>query len=234
MKRNTKLTSINNFSTVNVWSYPCEAQVKLFRCYDGRMEYNYKPHSDLATRGKIAYMQFQKVFVLNTVMRQLGADQWRFKELLQHRKSQFKNSIRLISKNDGMSQYNYEQLRRLGKPVTIIKAFNNCSTAANTSTDKAHGLENSLHLSSGTQVILRHNLWTTKGLCNGSLGIVQDIIYKPAESHLDETPICILVKFPNYTGLILYDGCVPVIPILSIRFNQVYKKAISFASCLRY
>lgn len=151
-----------------------------------------------------------------------------------HRKSQFKNSIRLISKNDGMSQYNYEQLRRLGKPVTIIKAFNNCSTAANTSTDKAHGLENSLHLSSGTQVILRHNLWTTKGLCNGSLGIVQDIIYKPAESHLDETPICILVKFPNYTGLTLYDGCVPVIPILSIRFNQVYKKAISFASCLRY
>ncbi|PSN29881.1 hypothetical protein C0J52_27765 [Blattella germanica] len=43
------------------------------------------------------------------------------------------------------------------------------------------GLQKTLRLSVGAKMILRQNLWTSKGLCNGTLGEIKDIVYKPGE-----------------------------------------------------
>lgn len=71
------------------------------------------PHSELAAAGKLAYLQFQKVFVLNTVMRQLGADQLRFKELLQ------RVSSGAITTDD----YNFLKIRFANNNVHLSHGF---------------------------------------------------------------------------------------------------------------
>lgn len=84
-------------------------------------------------------------------------------------------------------------------------------------------------LCKGAQIILRCNLWTAQGLCNGSLGVVEDIIYKPTtdqSNHLYEVPICILVRFHRYTGPTIYNGLLPIVRT-SINFK------IGSTKCLR-
>jgi len=55
-------------------------------------------------------------------------------------------------------------------------------------------------------------LWTNKGLCNGALGFVKDIIYSPTENHnpISEIPLCIMVKFDKYNGPSLNEGEIPI------------------------
>lgn len=82
--------------------------------------------------------------------------------------------------------------------MAVIKAIHNCPEASLVKSNNAQGLFAQLCLYKHAQVILRRNLWGTKGLANGSVGTVTDIIYDLVVEHKnynDHMPISILVAF---------------------------------------
>ena len=76
------------------------------------------------------------------------------------------------------------------------------------------GLEAVLYTCKGARVMLTTNLWPSVGLCNGTTGIVVDIIYA-ANRHPPDLPIAVIVKFDHYTGpsISAIPNCVPIPPI---------------------
>lgn len=57
-----------------------------------------------------------------------------------------------------------------------------------------------------------------KGLANGSVGTITDIIYDPSieyEAYSERMPLCILVQFEKYTGPTIYGSSVPIVAITS-------------------
>lgn len=71
------------------------------------------------------------------------------------------------------------------------------------------GLPNLLTIAVGCVVMLRCNLWTEQGLVNGSIGTVEQIIFRKGKLPPEDIPEIILVKFPNYTGPTT-NGLVPI------------------------
>jgi len=71
--------------------------------------------------------------------------------------------------------------------------------------------------------MLTRNLWIQKGLCNGSMGYVTDIVYK--EQHKPPSlPICIIVQFDNYTGPSFsktIPRLVPIVPVISTAADSI-------------
>ena len=78
----------------------------------------------------------------------------------------------------------------------------------------------------------------TKGLANGSVGTVTDISYDPAvecENYNDHMPICILVSFKKYTGPVLYENSIPIVPVVaSFKKNEISCTLIQFPLMLAY
>ena len=58
-------------------------------------------------------------------------------------------------------------------------------------------------------MMLRKNLWVEKGLVNGSLGTVADIVYEIGKRP-PSLPALVLVKFDNFQGPFLKDDLFPV------------------------
>lgn len=201
-----------------------------------------------ALHGKLLFIQFKKVFVLKTIMRQMGDQQINFREVLgrlatghiidedyellkkrfapnvQNFNDLFKDDLRLKAKKEEIVSYNEHKLRNLEKPVSLIHAIHNNTTAARSTSDDAQGLEAMLWLAEGCRIMLTQNLWTSQGLCNGTMGTVIDVVYKKCdiENHLYDFPICIMVKFDNYQGPSVYDGMLPIIPqIVSFKKSGV-------------
>lgn len=74
------------------------------------------------------------------------------------------------------------------------------------------GLAPCLHLCLGTR-----NLWTEVGLVNGTLGVIQNILYRQNQEVL--FPIVVVVKFDSYSDpscLSVCPNCVPIPPSSSI------------------
>ncbi|GES79599.1 ATP-dependent DNA helicase Pif1-like [Rhizophagus clarus] len=65
--------------------------------------------------------------------------------------------------------------------------------------DTAKGLEAQLLLSKGARVMLRANLSVKTGLVNGSIGMVDDILFQENQGP-PSLLIAVLVDFDNYTG----------------------------------
>ncbi|XP_054264681.1 uncharacterized protein LOC128999172 [Macrosteles quadrilineatus] len=202
------------------------------------------PRKVSSIEGRFLFEQFKTVFELKQVMRQIGDDQNCFREtlkrmalgqltlsdyeLLKTRFSSnnvatvksFTSAIRIKARKDAVHQYNQLMLRSSNKPVALIKAKHNNLTACGASEDEAQGLQATLQLSQGCRVILRQNIWTSQGLCNGSLGNVVDIVYGPNRS-MDDFPICILVHFDGYEGP-TFNGSLPILPLtVGYRKNNV-------------
>ncbi|XP_067950436.1 ATP-dependent DNA helicase PIF1-like [Watersipora subatra] len=81
----------------------------------------------------------------------------------------------------------------------------------------ACGLQRTVFLSVGSQVMLRANLWIEKGLVNGSIGTVLRIRYFANQGPL-ALPAFFVCIFPDYTGptfLPKHPNSFPVIPIKS-------------------
>jgi hypothetical protein len=97
----------------------------------------------------------------------------------------------------------------LGTPAIILKASHTGRDGVKASTEVAGNLAAELTLSIGCRVILNENRWTERGLVNGAMGYVHDIVWPPeTEYPRSEPPYAVLLQFDDYSG--------PVYPILII------------------
>ena len=73
------------------------------------------------------------------------------------------------------------------------------------------GLEPKLFLAVGARVMLTRNLWTEKGLCNGSMDTISDIVFKQGAQ-----PPAVIVQFDStYTGPRFRSDLPRCVPIIS-------------------
>ena len=202
----------------------------------------YQPLRDIksleAKEGKAIFDSFQRCFFLTTSQRQ-STDQYGFKEILDrisyneataedfnvlvrrrpalivNFNTEWKDAVRLFPTREAVHSYNLDMLQELKTPVAKIEALWNNSTARNASSDAAQGLEAVVCLSKGSRVMLRVNLWTERGLVNGALGTVMDILYEAGKRPPADQPIAILVKFDKYTGPTFPEtpDWFPIVPI---------------------
>ncbi|PSN45433.1 hypothetical protein C0J52_22795 [Blattella germanica] len=138
-----------------------------------------------------------------------------------HLVENYRDSLRIISRNADIDSFNYAELRKNNNPVAIINAIHNNRTASEARADEAMSLQKkTLRLSVGAKIILRQNLWTSQGLCNGTLGEIKDIVYKSGEQdNQSNLPLCIMVHFPRYTGPACYGNTIPIVPS-SVSFKK--------------
>ena len=87
----------------------------------------------------------------------------------------------LAYSNETVSRYNFALLKQSLQPICPIKANHSSCKASKLSAEEFRGLEPLLHLAVNSCVTLTRNLWIEKGLCNGTMGTVKQIIYKEGE-----------------------------------------------------
>ena len=131
----------------------------------------------------------------------------------------FDNASRLLPTNEGVRDYNRSALERLGHPIAIIKAVNTSAGNINhtdvglarVDSDIACNLTQNLNLSVGARVMVKKNLWTTKGLVNGALGYIRGIVWSTYDR--DKLPDFVLVEMDNYSGPAFLQDFPRIIPI---------------------
>lgn len=129
-----------------------------------------------------------------------------------------KRFVKLSFSNEKVASDNHEALMSLNVPVSQINARHSNKASVKLSSDDMGGLEPKLFLSISARVMLTRNLWTEKGLCNGSMGVVKDVIYHEGDSP-PNLPLAVVVQFDSYSGpsiVIDQPGCVPIIPVTSV------------------
>ena len=129
--------------------------------------------------------------------------------------------LRLAFSNKIVAEHNYNLLKESREPIYPIKAKHNSIKAAKLSPDNFGGLEALIHLAVNAHVMLTRNLWVEKGLCNGSMGTVKQIIYKDHQGP-PALPVAVMVKFDKYRGPTFCNSdLLPIVPVLScIEDNQ--------------
>lgn len=196
---------------------------------------------EYAPDGKLLVSTFEKVFVLSTCFRQedqqflnildnlsTGNSTKADYDILSKRfkmnvkdQDEFQDALHLFATKAEVFQFNYEKLQnlqdistKLPVPVAKIIGQHNCKTALASKPDDADGLQSVLYIANGCNIMLRNNLWVEKGLVNGTVGKVVDVIYNNDEAAPNSFPAVIICKFPTYTGPGL--GPENLIPIPSI------------------
>jgi len=196
----------------------------------------------LSQHGQNMFNSFEKYFVLNQVYRQSdhtfldilsrvsnGEVSQEDYKILKKRficnvsrdeENKFSNALRLYATKKGVEKHNLDKLHKLldenGNYVAIarIAAKHHGSGASSGTVDDAGGLEPVLYLGVGSRVMLRSNLFVRRGLVNGSLGTVVDILYARGKFPPEDTPDIIMVKFDGYTGPVI--GPENVVPLSTI------------------
>ncbi|KAJ3751767.1 hypothetical protein EV360DRAFT_4431, partial [Lentinula raphanica] len=114
------------------------------------------------------------------------------------------------------------------QPCARIQCKNEGQNAHKASTEDC-SLEPELVLARGAKMMLTRNLWQTKGLVNGTLGTLVDIVWKEGSSRND-LPLAVLIEVPTYTGPTLWrseprDGFPQGAPIVPI---SIYKQQFEY------
>ncbi|KAK3911536.1 ATP-dependent DNA helicase [Frankliniella fusca] len=134
----------------------------------------------------------------------------------------FDKAIRLFSTKEDVAKHNKKTLKELTDdagnlvPVAIIPAKHNGNGAKYGSEDKANGLPSELIMGRGARIMLKRNLWTKKGLVNGTMGTLVDILYDEDNEPPFGTPRILMCQFDNYKGPgIGPNNLVPIGPVVS-------------------
>ena len=196
-----------------------------------------QPSDDNSYMGARLVQSIQKKVILETCFRQ-SDDQANFRnildsiatgavnqngwnQLMQRRMSiraderdSFSNAVRLYPTTEQVRDYNNDVLARNQSPVALIEASHNNATAMQGSDLQAQNLSRTLYLSENCRVMLRRNLCVQKGLVNGSLGVVRNIVYLPG-MRPPALPALLLVEFDKYQGPFIRDRSFPVLPVTS-------------------
>ena len=84
------------------------------------------------------------------------------------------------------------------------------------SNKEADNLPTELLVCVGTQVMLTTNLWTKKGLVNGLIGMIKDVLWETGQDLSVSMPSLLLVRFSEYSGpdFPLYRSkIIPIFPV---------------------
>ena len=110
-------------------------------------------------------------------------------------------TVRFCSTRQAAADWNAIKLKELRKPLVVLKARHTGVGGAGRSADDFGGLEARTVLAEGARVSLTKNLWTDKGLFNGSLGTVVAFLYAEGEHPDDgDLPETVVVNFDAYLG----------------------------------
>ena len=205
--------------------------------------YHKKPSGEIGTMGFCMYRKFTTVIKLTVNERSKGEnlEQERFRAALYRLRNGetteedwqlflsrtpanvndalvLKDFVKLSFSNEKVACNNHEALTSLNMPVAQINARHSNKASARFSSDDMGGLEPKVFLSIGARVMLTRNLWNDQGLCNGSMGVVKDIVYQEGDSP-PNLPIAVIVQFDSfYTGPSICEDqprCVPIIPLIN-------------------
>ena len=194
---------------------------------------------DLTAEGRLAYLQVNEAFFLETVVRQ--RDDAILRDILCHihdgkitrsdwqtlcmccEKSQsmntdnpFFDAVRLFPKRDQVFRYNVQKIKDSHEICAVIHATHPATKDSGKSyhadSDEAGGLERVLALCIGARVMLTHNIWVEMGLVNGSIGFVKGILFQQGTKP-PVLPKAVFVHFPQYKGPTMQPGdVIPVVP----------------------
>jgi len=139
--------------------------------------------------GFIAYDIFDKVIILESVMRQTNPDndpgQAHFMELLprlrngestkedwellikriptQTNLKEFEGATHIYNDNESVNSYNIDKLKNCNKPVCLIRATNSGAKIKTANEQQLSSLVNAIYVCVDAQVALNNNLWAEKG-----------------------------------------------------------------------
>lgn len=199
---------------------------------------------DIEAHGQFLYRQFRKTIILDTIMRQQGGAQARFRDALQRLRVgestqndwalfmtrcrvnlpaatqvAFSHAVRLCARRKDVAVINHQSIRDCLSPVILIRAKHDQPEWASVLTEDAGNLHSELPLCIGARVMLLHNIWTPQGLVNGTTGVVDNIIWHSSVANARiEMPVAVLVAIRDYSGPCLYTSSDmrAVIPIFPI------------------
>ncbi|KAK3922134.1 ATP-dependent DNA helicase [Frankliniella fusca] len=183
----------------------------------------------IAEQGKALVSQVQKVFFLRECFRQkdpafqaildristgdITQDDYavlstRFKNHVgEQERKRFDDAVYFFSVKAKALDHNYKSLQELKctstqevAPGVKITAKHNNSVAKSGTAEDAEGLEHTLVLAKGCNIMLTYNLWTEMGLVNGAKGTIVHILFEDGEEPPAGSPKIIMCKFQNYQG----------------------------------
>ena len=206
-----------------------------------------------AIAGRNAYLAFDQTVELDEIMRQQGTDtsairfRYALNELRHNTVTRtawqtlstrtalnlpptevdtFKDALHIYGKKVDVRNRNHNALRDLQTPVKEVLASHIGSGADKVSYEDAGNLHASLTLCIGAKVMLVENLWTERGLMNGAIGFVRELVWQEDQDPSREAPFAVLVAFRGYTGPSWgsdSDGT-PIVPIFRAH-RDFYKGA---------
>jgi ATP-dependent exoDNAse (exonuclease V) alpha subunit len=128
------------------------------------------------------------------------------------------NTPHLFCTNKDVQCHNCACIKKLKTPIAFIRAEHTGKGSSGTK-DTAQGLAASLYLAVGAKVLVTINVAQPAGICNGSFGIVTEIVYD-ADVRPPALPRFVLVDLGDlYTGPSFFPdrperrGWVPIHPV---------------------
>ena len=193
------------------------------------------PGDDSSALGSRLVQNIQEKIQLSVCHRQAGEGQENFRRILDsiatgsvelhgwqllmsrrativlENREEFVDAIHLFPTNDQVKMHNNDVLSKNRLPVALIQAWHNNSTARHGTDEQAKGLYSKLYLSIGCRIMLRKNLCVEKGLVDGTLGTVRDIVYEVGEGP-PALPHTLLIEFDRYLGPFIRNRLFPLRP----------------------
>jgi ATP-dependent DNA helicase PIF1 len=114
-----------------------------------------------------------------------------------------RDALHLYSTNAESDTWNNLMVKKLGNPIAKFRAISTGKDKLiREHPTKAGGMPRDLLLAVRARVMLRRNMWLSRGLVNGSLGYVHAIVFDPETKNKGDgvLPLGVICVFDKYTG----------------------------------